>query len=281
VFPVFVLANGRSGTRFLCDLFLRNVSNCVCVHEPYFDRMNPSMFGESIYHLERGNREEIRKLLRRKKEGISRYYPRVYVETSHAFLKSFYDVAVEFFPEMKLVHLIRHPLETAMSEANRETAAHRFHFPFRFYWGDDGRRYYRWSLTGREAIFREFRDRELTLFERYLIQWIEIENRAMNFLDRFDKHDACFTLHSPNDLNDPLCVSALFRFLGLDFAGDRLVIAGSRNPTPRARTLVQLEDKRRAAEVIADLPPAYLSIFAAPPYSSREWANLLIKPSQI
>jgi len=243
--------------------------------------MNPSMFGEPIYHLHCGNRGEIRKLLQLKQAGISRYYPRVYVETSHAFLKSFYDVAVEFFPEMKLVHLIRHPFETAISEANRETAAHRIHFPFRFYWGDDGRRYYRWSLTGREAIFKEFRHRDLTLFERYLIQWIEIENRAMDFLNRFDKHRDCFTLQSPTDLNDPLRVAALFRFLGVDFADDRLVIAGSRNPTPRAQTVVKLDDERRAREVIAELPASYLTVFEAAPYSNMEWANLLSRPCKI
>ena len=49
-----------------------------------------------------------------------------YIETSHAFLKSWSGLAVEFFPRMKLVRLIRDPLSVAKSEAIREDLIRRW-----------------------------------------------------------------------------------------------------------------------------------------------------------
>ena len=48
---VFALANGRSGTRFLCHLLRSNLKNAICRHEPYFDWGNPSMFGPPIHDI--------------------------------------------------------------------------------------------------------------------------------------------------------------------------------------------------------------------------------------
>ena len=206
---VFTLASGRSGTSFLRGLLRRNVPGCVVRHEPFLDPGNPTMFGLPIYDHSAGNLEPIRDLLRKKARRIRRYLPRVYIETSHAFLKSYWDLAPEFFPDMQVVHLVRNPLQVARSEANRELLIDRWHLPFRRYRGRDGRKCLRWSLTDLEPIF-SFCDRErLTRFQWYLIQWIEIENRATEFLERFGKRSTCFTLHSPMDLNDPDRVGAL------------------------------------------------------------------------
>ena len=197
---VFALASGRSGTHFLYELIHRNARDCVARHEPY--GYNPSMFGRPIYDLAVGERAYTRKLLARKQRIIERCGASTYVETSHAFLKSWFDIAPEYFPRLKLVRLIRDPLKVAKSEASRDELINKFHFPFRNYRGGDGKRYFRFALTGLEPIYRHFAPGQLTTLQWYLVQWIEIENRATRFLGQLGKEAECFTLHSPADLND-------------------------------------------------------------------------------
>ena len=274
---IFTLVSGRSGTRFLCDLIKQNATDCVCRHEPYFNWFNPNMFGKPIDYHTQGNFEAIRKLLRRKKRGIEYHKAHAYIETSHAFLKSFYTLALDFFPDMKLVHLVRHPLSVAKSETNRETKLDQVRFPMRRYKGMDGGKYFRWSLTGNEPIYRGFDLSSLSLFQRYVIQWIEIENRAISFLDDNDMRSQCFTLDSPRDLNDAERVKEMFRFLTLATKSEHIEIAGSHNQTPGARTVITDEDREQFAEVVAALPESYLDIFQREPYSAFEWSALLRK----
>ena len=276
---VFALANGRSGTRFLCHLLRHNLKNAVCRHEPYFDWGNPSMFGPPIHDHTQGNLERIHQLLLCKQRFIARLMARrrcdAYVETSHAFLKSYYDLAPEFFPQSKLVHLVRHPLKTARSETNRELWIDSIRFPWRHYRTDDGRRLFRWSLTGDEPIYQAVGLSRPTLFQHYAIQWIEVENRAMQFLDQFEKHDDCATISSPRDLNDPNRVQAMIERLGLEQAHKKVNITGKRNRTPGAKTTITSQGEDEFREVVDRLPDKYLEIFRHPPYAEQEWATWL------
>ena len=276
---VFALANGRSGTRFLCHLLRHNLKNAVCRHEPYFDWGNPSMFGPPIHDHTQGNLERIHQLLLCKQRFIARLMARrrcdAYVETSHAFLKSYYDLAPEFFPQSKLVHLVRHPLKTARSETNRELWIDSIRFPWRHYRTDDGRRLFRWSLTGDEPIYQAVGLSRPTLFQHSAIQWIEVENRAMQFLDQFEKHDDCATISSPRDLNDPNRVQAMIERLGLEQAHKKVNITGKRNRTPGAKTTITSQGEDEFREVVDRLPDKYLEIFRHPPYAEQEWATWL------
>lgn len=274
---VFALANGRSGTRFLCHLLRHNLNHALCRHEPYFDRGNPSMFGKPIEDHTRGHLDRVRQLLLRKQRFISRCRCSVYVETSHAFLKSYYDLAQEFFPQSKFVHLIRHPLKTARSETNREQWLDSIRFPLRHYRADNGRRLFRWSLTGEEPIYRAVGLMRPTLFQHYAIQWIEVENRAMRFLNEFDKYGDCATLNSPRDLNDPEQVKQMIDRLGLELAGNEVRITGKRNRTPGKQTNVTHQEEVEFRKVIARLPEEYLAIFRRPPYDAFEWVSWLQK----
>lgn len=269
---VFALASGRSGTHFLYELIRRNARGCVSRHEPY--GFNPSMFGRPIYERAVGERSYTRKLLKRKQRVIERCGAGVYVETSHAFLKSWSDLAPEFFPNLKVVHLVREPLKVAKSEAYREELIRWLRVPLCHYRGDDGRRYFLWALTGREPIFQSFELEELTRLQWYLIQWIEIENRAMQFLDRFGKHAECFTLHSPHDLNDQGRVRELFDFLGVALRRSGLDMTGRRNKNWRP-TIVTADDKKQLAEVVRLMPATYLDIFRREPYASFPWIESL------
>ena len=272
---IFTLASGRSGTRFLSGLMRHNVKQCVSKHEPYFDWSNPSMFGRPIYDHLRGNTPAIRRLVKKKHRGILRYRTPVYVETNHAFLKSFADVAIEFFPNMKLIHLIRDPLKTARSETNRELQLHKWRVPFRMYTGDDGRRYFRWSLTHREPIYESFDSDKLTLFQNYVIQWIEIENRAMRFLDQHQKHDDCFTLHSPQDINNPERIAEMLDFFGLQQTHEPVEITGHHNRTPGAKTIITDEERRQFRQIVEQMPAEYLDVFDREPYTAYNWIDLL------
>ena len=274
---VFALANGRSGTRFLCHLLRNNLKDAICRHEPYFDWGNPSMFGAPIYDHTHGRLDRIRQQLSRKQGFISRRRCKTYVETSHSFLKSYYDLAIEYFPDSKFIHQVRHPLKTARSETNREQWIDSIHFPWRHYRTDDGRKLFRWSLTGDESIYQAVDLPERSLFQHYVIQWIEVENRAMQFLDQFDKHDDCATMISPRDLNDPSAVGRMIEHLGLELAHEEIQITGQQNRTPGKKTTVASQEEDEFREVIDRLPNEFLKVFCRPPYADCEWAAWLQK----
>lgn len=269
---IFTLASGRSGTHFLYELVRRNAVDCVARHETY--GFNPSMFGRPVYDHAVGKKERSRKLLARKQRLVARCGASSYFETSHALLKSWFDLAPEFFPQLKLIHLIRDPLHVAKSEAYREEIIKRFHVPFCHYRGGDGQRYFLWSLTGLEPIFQSLAIAKLTRLQWYIVQWIEIENRAMQFLDEFQKHADCLTLHSPHDLNNHQRVKSLFDFLKLKTRHTEIEITGRRNKNWRP-TIVTDEDRRQFVEVVQILPPSYLEIFRREPYASLPWATKL------
>ncbi|HET7625886.1 MAG TPA: hypothetical protein VFM25_11540, partial [Verrucomicrobiae bacterium] len=127
---IFTLSSARSGTLFLRAVFRHNVRDCVTRHEPFFDWGNPTLFGRAIYDAYAGRIDNIRGLLAKKRRYIERLPGKFYLESSHAFLKSAHIAALEFFPDMRLIHLVRDPLKVAKSEAWREECRRRFHAPF-------------------------------------------------------------------------------------------------------------------------------------------------------
>ena len=274
---IFTLTSGRSGTRFLSELLHATLSDCRVEHEPYLQRGNPTMFGLPIYDHSTGNLDAVRECVAQKRNAIERYRARCYIETSHAFLKSWWDIAPEFFPRMKVLHLIRHPLEVAKSEANREAFIHRWHLPRRNYRGRDGRRYFFWALTGNEPIFHSHGLTNLTRFQHYLVQWIEIENRAMSFLQRFDMSASCMTLHTPHAFVDSQVVDKLIEFIGLERKPDSAIAPRYRNRTPGRPTGLGNEDLRQCRQIVESIPSGYLEIFHHAPYSLCEWSGLLRK----
>jgi hypothetical protein len=206
------------------------------------------------------------------------------------------------------VHLVRDPLKVARSEANRHQWLDWFHFPLRNYRGGDGRKYARWALTTLEPIFRDvgcvsaakyatpenttphgafrcahapydFTGRQLTLFQRYAIQWIEIENRAMQFLDKFSKHPDCITFESPRELNDAARVREMFDFLGVKMRSQTIDLGGRQNRNPRP-TVITDRERAEFAEVVSGLPASYLEIFRRAPYANKPWIECLQRPSQ-
>ena len=272
---LFTLTSARSGTLYLRNLFRNNVRDCLCRHEPFFDWGNPTMFGPAIYDAYAGRVDRIRERLLRKRDYVARRRARVYLESSHAFLKSAYVAALDVFPDLRLIHLIRDPLMVAKSEAVRERRRQLARVPFHYYRGDDGRRHFYWSLTGNEQIYKTFDPDRLSLFQKYLIQWIEIENRAIRFLDQHALHDRCFTLDSPRDLNHPSRFREMLDFFGLETIRPEIVPARRRNVSLGHKTVVRDDDVREARMILNGLPPGYLEIFRHEPYTRFEWHSRL------
>ena len=145
--------------------------------------------------------------------------------------------------------------------------------PLRNYRGGDGKLYVRWSLTGLEPIFSHLASKPLSRFQWHVVQWIEIENRAMQFLRTHDKGGDCFTIHSPGELNDEAKVAALLDFLRLPRRGRDIQLQGSKNRTLWMRTEITQRDREDFAAVVNLLPKSCLDIFQQPPYSQWGWAQ--------
>ncbi len=235
------------------------------------------MFGRPIYDHTHSNLKPIQRLLERKKRYISRRRTEAYIETSHAFLKSYYDLAADYFDDSRFVHLIRNPLKTARSEANREQWIESIHFPLRHYRVANGQKLFNWSLTGDEEIYQNIGIEDPSLFQFYVIQWIEIENRAMTFLKDFDATDRCVTLQSPHELNDAASIQDAISRLGLELSGESIAVAGKQNRTPGARTEITSREEDEFHEVVSRIPQEYLEIFTLEPYAAQEWVRWLKK----
>jgi hypothetical protein len=274
---IFALTSARSGTLFLRNLFRRNIKGCCTRHEPFFDWGNPTLLGPTIYDAYAGRLDKLRGLLAKKRDYINRLDGEVYLESNHAFLKSAYLVALEFFPEMGLIHLIRDPLRVAKSEAYREAWRRRVHAPLHYYRGDDGRRYFFWSLTGNEEIFEVFDPCSLSLFQRYLIQWVEIENRAMSFLSAHALDSRCFRVHAPGDLNNPASIRAMFEFFSLRPAQSDLILRGRKNKSLGTTTIITGQDEDEASQVLCQIPARYLEIFRQDPYVGQSRSSLFLR----
>ncbi len=271
---IFTLTSARAGTLYLSHLFRNNIANCACRHEPFFDWGNPTMFGRAIYDAYAGRTGRIRSLLQKKRAYIERLPGNLYLESSHAFLKSSYVAALDVFPDLELIRVIRDPLKVARSEAYRENWRRRLRAPFHFYKGDDHRRHFVWALTGNETIFRDFQGRPLTTFQWYLLQWIEIENRAARFLGEHGLHSRCFTLETP-ELSSPDRLKAMFDFFRLQTLRPSLMLAGRKNRSIGYSALKAAQEEAEAAEILKNLPSSYLAIFQHEPYTRYSWSRRL------
>lgn len=270
---IFTLTAARSGTLYLRNLFRLNARDCVCRHETFFDFGNPTMFGPAIYDAHAGRIGNVRARLEKKRDYIQRLPGSVYLESSHAFLKSAWVGALDVFPDLHLVHLVRDPLKVAASEAYRELWRRRVHAPFHFYNGDDGKRHFAWALTGNEEIFENFADEKLTLFQWYLIQWIEIENRAMSFLSENRLGDRCFTLHCPGELNDAGKIREMFGFFGIALKRGEIVFGGRKNRSIGYPAATAAQNQKEFEFILQRMPDRYLQIFRRGPYSGCDWSG--------
>ncbi|KYK34479.1 MAG: hypothetical protein AYK22_08625 [Thermoplasmatales archaeon SG8-52-3] len=276
---IFCLTSGRTGTKYLSYLFKNNIENCISKHEP-----PPNMFGKSIYWYQNGDKDKIKELFKIKLEKINNYNVNLYVETNHSFLKSFSDVAIEFFPDMKLVHAIRDPLKVAKSNFNRYEQLRKIRYPLN-YRGDDGKKYIKWTLTGNEEIYKflNFNNKTIyqisdedKIYQYFILEWIETEKRAIDFLNKYNKHNDCYILDVPKDLNNAKKVKDMFNFFNLKMKRREITFKGNKNKGKK-KTIVTEHEKNLFNETISKLPKSYLKIFKDKPYVDFKWGNIFSK----
>jgi len=110
---IFTATTGRSGTMSLARVFSR-IPGCIAQHEPY-----PIMNGEVLKAASYGASEDVDRFYRRSKSVCIRRAAvgyRYYFEANHLFIKTFAQQVVDDFGDrVSVVHLIRSPLEVAMS----------------------------------------------------------------------------------------------------------------------------------------------------------------------
>jgi hypothetical protein len=110
---IFTATTGRSGTMTLSDLFA-TIPRCAAFHEPH-----PSMNGEVLIAASQGNTALVDRVYDRAKSinilraAIGQHH---YLEANHLFVKTFIgQAAAQFGDRMAVVHLVRSPVEVAMS----------------------------------------------------------------------------------------------------------------------------------------------------------------------
>jgi hypothetical protein len=268
---IFAMASARTGTKYLTAVFRENAVDCTCKHEAM-----PTLFGPPVLWRTREDWDRLRQRFAWKRWRIAHCGTSVYVETSHAFLKSFSELALEAFPDLKLIHVYRDPIKAAKSEMNRQHFGDRYFVPFRYHPGTQGQRIFRFALSGEEQIFRDVRLERPSELQWYLLQWIEIENRAMRFLKENEKSKDCFSLAHPRDINDPAIIAQMFHFFELQVRHGKVILPGAKNQSQRP-TEVTDEDRAGLAEVVDALPSEYLDIFRNAPYAGQPWAESLVK----
>ena len=267
---LFALASGRSGTSYLADFFAKNITQCYSTHEPYLTPGNPTLFGKPIEWNTQGNDSALIPVLERKCRFIAGRQQPFYFEANHAFLKAFNRHAGILLRNPSFIHLVRNPLLVAKSEYVREQAIRQLHLPFAEYTSDTGERLFRWALTGHEALFRHYPD-TLSRFQFYLLQWLEIEHRAMQLIRDNQWQDRVFFIDVDVDLKQEAVLKDMVRFFDLPHQ-PMFNLNLRRNKTPFiGPTIITEQDKQEFRAIARDLPDNYKTLLHAEPYRHCSW----------
>jgi hypothetical protein len=109
---IFTATTGRSGTLTLTRIFA-GIPDCHALHEPY-----PVMNDEVLRAASYGDSDALKRFYRVKSINILRAAAgyRYYLEANHLFIKTFVEHAArDFGNRLAVIHLVRPPLEVAMS----------------------------------------------------------------------------------------------------------------------------------------------------------------------
>lgn len=264
---LFTLASGRSGTSYLADFFTKNVFQCYSTHEPYLTCGNPTLFGKPIDWNTHQNEPALLPVLARKCRFIASRKAPVYFESNHAFLKTFNRHADALLNNVGFIHLVRHPALVAKSELLREQLIRKLHLPFVDYISDCGKRVFRWALTGNEKIFRHYAGYTLSRFQFYVLQWMEIEYRAMLLIKRNKWQNRVFFIDVNRQLKAASVLKQLVNFFDLPHASN-FNMDLRRNKTPLiGPTRITALDELEIQWITQNLPDAYKIMLNSEPYT--------------
>lgn len=248
---LFTLASGRSGTRFLADFFHHNVKHCYSTHEPYLSLGNPTLFGAAIFYNAVEDDARLLPLLEQKRHFIQRIHQPFYLESNHALLKSAHRHFDRLADDAGLIHLQRNPLKVAKSELLREQFVRRLPLPGKVCRVNDTE-FFRWSLTGLEPIFKPFDVTQLSRFQFYILQWLQIEQRAQAIIEQPQWHNRVFFIDVDAELN-ATSLQAMLDFFALP-ANKTLNLDLHRNKTPFVGdSHITAQDREECRQLLANL----------------------------
>lgn len=267
---LFTLASGRSGTSYLADFFAKNITQCYSTHEPYFTFGNPTLFGKPIAWNTLHNDRALLPVLERKCRFIASRKTPFYFESNHAFLKAFNRHAGALLDNPGFIHLVRNPLLVAKSEYVREQMIRKVHLPFADYTSDTGERLFRWALTGQEDLFQHYPP-TLSRFQFYVLQWLEIEHRAMQLIRDNHWQDRVFFIDVDVALKQEAVLKNMIDFFGLPHM-PVFNLDLRRNKTPFiGPTIITEQDKLEFQVVVRNLPDSYKKLLQDKPYRDCSW----------
>lgn len=161
---IFVASSGRCGTGFLFSGFKR-YTNISAFHE-----QKPVLTGSLLREANLPGLESF--ALREKAKYINKNYS-FFIDTAHQFMRGFYRYALDEMPNLKVIKLVRNPLEVATSRINRKVIP-----------GETG-----WlgKFDDENNLIKVPRDKweGLSDFQKILLDWVEHEHRFNQTKDTF------------------------------------------------------------------------------------------------
>lgn len=267
---IFTSTTGRSGTKYLANIVNNNALNATAEHDPYprgygepikwYDEGKTNKLKKlaikKCKRLERGIKGEILLDFPFLKNAIGRnqaqskiyappnkilrnYMPSVrikdiYLESTHAFIKSFGEEMVRIVDNVEIIHLTRTPLEVAKSFFNR------------------------CSIPGPDnpyLLFPGLKKNELKIsmkmndFQKCLWYWFECELRHVKFLEEHNIENVYDV--DINDLNDIEKVEKLFQSIGIEHTDIELAVGRNKN---KKKSSISKENIRNTKTLLEKIP---------------------------
>ncbi len=287
---IFTSTTGRSGTRYLANIINKNAVNATAEHDPYprgygkpivwydtnqKDKLH-SLVRKKLNRINRGNRIRIDKdssrlLLKssKNKKEFALYVPRVmmlqsyfptvdmkeiYLESTHAFIKSFAESIVSLHSDINIIHLTRDPLEVAKSFFNRN------------------------SIPGRNnpyLLSPDYKKNQLQIpfsmnnFQKCLWYWFESELRHQQFIEKYPDIK-CYDIDIKT-LNNSESLRKLFHFFGILY--DDFIFNVDQNKNIKS-TVISKSDLNDAKQLI-DIIPDSLFVKIKDTYKIRERLSIV------
>ena len=253
---IFVSSVGRSGTRYLADLF----SHCTDVDAEH--AAEPVCNGEIMIDIYNGiDRPEVSE-----KAGIikARVAERgAYFESTQLFNRVLAPTFLDHFPSVSVIHMLRDPLEVACSYINR-----------RSYPGHPNRPW-RMPLNLERSLFRF--PQPLTPLQENLCDWLENELRFAELEPRLDR----VVEFSFANLESVEHLCAMFEGLGVAYRREDVIHHTTRKDLERnanrRRTRISRKSRRQSEDLVGILAEHGFptAVFRRECYAAFDFCRLL------
>ena len=114
--PVFILSTGRTGTQFFENYINHTANNAICKHEP-----KPSRRFKFLSNLYLNNKVSDNTIINiynfSRKKLFKEIDDKIYIESSN-FLFGCIPALNKYFPNIKIIHIVRHPVTYIESHLN-------------------------------------------------------------------------------------------------------------------------------------------------------------------